>query len=160
MRDRNPGLASVTPEPAWSEQDVTQLPRAVPGESSLLNQNWRITTLTFAEDGQQISISLRIKGARSTCAAGGQFNCLQISANEWGSRNQSPIYSILAADLIVLRGGGFCVSQFTFHMQSNTGFSQLSVHRVKFKVAVLPPGAEVCLLKGRTDHKYQTQQEI
>ena len=73
MRDRNPGLASVTPEPAWFKQDVTHLPRAVPGESSLLSQNWRITTLTFAEDGQQISISLRIKGARSTCAAGGSL---------------------------------------------------------------------------------------
>ena len=86
----------------------------------------------------------------------GQFNCLQIYANEWGSRNQSPIYPILAADLTVLRGGGLYVSQFTFHKQPNTGLSQLSVLRVRFKAAVLPPGAEVCLLKGRTDRKYQT----
>ena len=65
-------------------------------------------------------------------SAGGQFNCLQISANEWGSRNQSPIYSILVADLIVLKRGGFA-----FHMQSNAGFSQLSVPGVKFKVCFI-----------------------
>lgn len=104
-------LASVTPGPpalsvmllvstagdhfykeAWSAQCSLALSTRV-----YLEQH----NFPCAEDREQISISLWLKGS-ATYTAGGQLNCLQISANEWNYRNQSPIYSILAADLIVL----------------------------------------------------------
>ena len=111
-----------------------------------------------AEDREQISISLWLKGS-ATYAAGGQLNCLQISANEGNCRNQSPIYSILAADLIVLkvaRRRVLCSSVHILYAIKCTVQPALLYLGRDLKFALLTPGAEVCVLKEETINKHQT----
>lgn len=144
----SPGLLLVTSFPMSS----------VPGESRLAlftqvyleNHNY-----TFAEDGEQISTSLWLKGA-ATYTAEGQLNWLQISANEWNCRNQSPIYSILVADFIVLKAArrrALCFSVrilYVIKCMVQPAFPYLGQD---LKFALSPPGAEVCLLKEETVNK-------
>lgn len=111
-----------------------------------------------AEDRPHISGSLWLEGS-ATDTAGGQLNCLQISANEWNCRNQSPIYFIFAADLMALNAARrrvLCPSVPILHAIRGTVQPALLYLGRDLKFALLTPGAEVCLLKEETINKHQT----
>jgi len=96
-------------------------------------------------------ISIRLKGTRSTCLQGDSLIvCKFLQMNGAAEINLQFIPFWWLISLCWKEEGSHCICNQT---QGSASFLYLGWN---LKFAFLPPGAEACLLKGRTDHKYQT----